>query len=80
MFRMPGVLICYLAWTIGLGAVFMTRFGTSDYGAAAAAPLPPAPPATDGEELTVGAPGAAESSTPTDDGDSNLAMPQPPPA
>ena len=80
MFRMPGVLICYLAWTIGLGAVFMTRFGTSDYGAATAAPLPPAPPATDGEELTVGAPGAAESSTPTDDGNSNLTIPQPPPA
>ncbi len=80
MFRMPGVLICYLAWTIGLGAVFMTRFGTSDYGAAAAAPLPPAPPATDGEEAVDGDPGAAESSTPTDDGDSNLAIPQPPPA
>ncbi len=81
MFRMPGVLICYLAWTIGLGAVFMTRFGTSDYGAAAAAPLPPAPPATDGEKLTVGAPGATESSTPTpaDDGDSEPAIPKPPP-
>ena len=80
MFRMPGVLICYLAWTIGLGAVFMTRFGTSDYGAAAVAPLPPAPPATDGEALTVGDPEKTESSTPTDDGDSNLAIPQPPPA
>ena len=80
MFRIPGVLICYLAWTIGLGAVFMTRFGTSDYGAAAAAPLPPAPPATNGEALTVGDPGKTESSTPTDDGDSNLAIPQPPPA
>ena len=60
MFWIPGVLICYLAWTIGLGAVFMTRFGTSDHGAAAAAPLPPAPPAppaTDGEELIVGDPG-----------------------
>ncbi len=80
MFRIPGVLICYLAWTIGLGAVFMTRFGTSDYGAAAAAPLPPAPPATNREALTVGDPGKTESSTPTDDGDSNLAIPQPPPA
>ncbi len=51
MFRLPGVLICYLAWTIGLGAVFMTRFGASDYeaDAAASAPLPPAPPATDGD-------------------------------
>ena len=48
MFRLPGVLICYLAWTIGLGAVFMTRFGASDYGAAAAGtPVPPTPPPDD---------------------------------
>ena len=83
MFWIPGVLICYLAWTIGLGAVFMTRFGTSDHGAAAAAPLPPAPPAppaTDGEELIVGDPGEAESSTRTDGGDSGPAIPKPPAA
>lgn len=78
MFRIPGVLICYLAWTIGLGAVFMTRFGTSDYGAAAAAPLPPAPPATDGEELAGGDPGEAESSPPAEDGDSEPETPKPP--
>ena len=48
MFRLPGVLICYLAWTIGLGAVFMTRFGASDYGAAAAGTsVPPTPPPDD---------------------------------
>ena len=79
MFRIPGVLICYLAWTIGLGAVFMTRFGTTDYGAAAAAPLPPPPPSTDGEEVTVGDPEAAESSPPADDGDSKSSIPKPPP-
>ncbi len=81
MFRFPGVLICYVAWTIGLGAVFMTRFGTSDHGAAAAAPLPPAPPAppaTDGKDGTVGDPGEAESSTRTDGGDSGPAIPKPP--
>ena len=81
MFRVPGVLICYLAWTIGLGAVFMTRFGTSDYGTAAAGavPPPPAPPGTDGEKVGGGDPGQAESPLPPDDGHSNLQIPKPPP-
>ncbi len=45
MFGLPGLLILLLAWTIGLGAVFMTRFGTSYYVAGTAQPLPPTPPA-----------------------------------
>lgn len=49
MFGFPGLVICYLAWTIGLGAACMTAFGTSRFGAKAAQPLPPTPPpASDG--------------------------------
>ena len=73
MFRLPGVLICYLAWTIGLGAVFMTRFGRSDYGAAGS--LPPVPPTTDGDDVATGDP---EPSTPADDSDASDAIPKPP--
>ena len=73
MFRLPGILICYLAWTIGLGAVFMTRFGRSDYGAAVS--LPPVPPTTDGDDVAIGDPGP---SAPGDDGDASAAIPKPP--
>jgi len=44
MFGFPGFLICYLAWTIGLGAACMTAFGTSRFGAKAAQTIPPTPP------------------------------------
>ena len=44
MFGFPGAVICYLAWTIGLGAACMTAFGTHRFGAAAAQPAPPTPP------------------------------------
>ena len=44
MFGFPGLVICYLAWTIGLGAACMTAFGTSRFGAKAAQTVPPAPP------------------------------------
>ena len=51
MFGFPGLVICYLAWTIGLGAACMTAFGTSRFGAAAAGTLPPTPPpGSDGDE------------------------------
>lgn len=43
MFWFPGILICYVAWTVGLGAVCMTRFGASSYGMATAPALPPTP-------------------------------------
>ncbi|MXX76479.1 MAG: polymer-forming cytoskeletal protein [Holophagales bacterium] len=49
MFGFPGLVICYLAWTIGLGAACMTAFGRSSFGAKAAPTLPPTPPpASDG--------------------------------
>ncbi|MYB17935.1 MAG: hypothetical protein F4Y16_02915 [Holophagales bacterium] len=44
MFGFPGLVICYLAWTIGLGAACMTAFGTSRFGAKAAETVPPTPP------------------------------------
>ncbi|MXW00060.1 MAG: polymer-forming cytoskeletal protein [Holophagales bacterium] len=51
MFGFPGLVICYLAWTIGLGAACMTAFGTSRFGAKAAQTLPPTPPpASDGDD------------------------------
>ncbi len=78
MFRLPGVLICYLAWTIGLGAVFMTRFGTSDYGPAAST-LPPTPSPAD--DAGPGADIPADAEPPpeaTDDGDPKPPIPRPP--
>lgn len=64
MFRLPGVLICYLAWTIGLGAVVMTRFGAADYGAAAAS-IPPAVPPADEEGGVVGSEPEGQAPPPT---------------
>lgn len=58
MFGFPGLVICYLAWTIGLGAACMTAFGTSRFGAKAAQTVPPTPPpasdADDGPESPAG--------------------------
>jgi hypothetical protein len=51
MFGIVGVLIKYVAWTVGLGAAFLSRFGTADSWARQAAvsyppaPAPPQPPA-----------------------------------
>ena len=78
MFRVPGVLICYLAWTIGLGAVFMTRFGRSDYAVASASALPPTPPPVDDADTGDASPGDSESSQGTDDGDPKPPIPKPP--
>lgn len=78
MFRIPGVLICYLAWTIGLGAVFMTRFGTSDYGVAAASALPPEPPPADDAGTGDETPADSESSESAGDGDAKPPIPKPP--
>ncbi|MCY3972339.1 MAG: hypothetical protein OXG74_20590, partial [Acidobacteria bacterium] len=77
MFRIPGVLICYLAWTIGLGAVFMTRFGRSDYGVASASP-PPTPPPADDAATGADPPADSESSEGVDDGDPKPEIPKPP--
>ena len=71
MFRVPGVLICYLAWTIGLGAVVMTRFGASDHGLAPAS-APPPPPADDAG--AAGTPPGSESPA----GDDGPSIPRPP--
>ena len=78
MFRIPGVLICYLAWTIGLGAVFMTRFGRSDYGAPAASALPPTPPSADDPDTGAETPADSESSEGAEDGDPRPPIPKPP--
>lgn len=78
MFRIPGVLICYLAWTIGLGAVFMTRFGRSDYGAAPAAALPPTPPPADDADTDADIPADSEPSVGNDNGDPKPEIPKPP--
>jgi hypothetical protein len=42
MFGLVGFLIRYVAWTVGIGAVFLTAVRRSSFGAAA--PLPPLPP------------------------------------
>ncbi len=78
MFRIPGVLICYLAWTIGLGAVFMTRFGRSDYGVAPASALPPTPPPADDANTDADTPADSESSEGIDDADPKPPLPKPP--
>ena len=44
MFGIAGVLIKYVSWTVGLGAAFLSRFGTADsWARQAAAPYPQAP-------------------------------------
>ena len=78
MFRIPGVLICYLAWTIGLGAVFMTRFGRADHGVASATALPPTPPPADDADKGDEGQAGSESSEGIDDGDSKPEIPKPP--
>ncbi len=78
MFRIPGVLICYLAWTIGLGAVFMTRFGRSDYGVAPASALPPTPPPAHDANTDADTPADSESSEGIDDADPKPPLPKPP--
>lgn len=75
MFGLPGLVICYLAWTIGLGAACMTAFGTSRFGSKAAAQtVPPTPPpASDaGSEPDAGDAGAGSG-----DGDTPP-VPEPP--
>lgn len=78
MFRIPGVLICYLAWTIGLGAVFMTRFGRSDYGAVSVSPLPPTPPPADAGGTDDKSPADSESSEGSGAGDPKPPIPKQP--
>jgi len=76
MFGFPGLVICYLAWTIGLGAACMTAFGTSRFGAKAAQTVPPTPPASDaGGEAD--ASDAGETSAASEDGDTPP-VPEPP--
>lgn len=65
MFGFPGIVICYLAWTIGLGAACMTRFGTRRFGTAAAGTAPPAPPPPDD---AAGASDASDEGGPSDGG------------
>jgi len=64
MFGVIGVLIKYFAWTVGLGAAVLSRFGTADGwgGRGSAAYIPPAPP------------------PPTTPGVQELSMPEEPPA
>ncbi|MDE2923557.1 MAG: polymer-forming cytoskeletal protein [Acidobacteriota bacterium] len=69
MFGFPGLVICYLAWTIGLGAACMTAFGTSRFGAKAAQTVPPTPPA---------ASDADDGPEPPADNDPTPAVPEPP--
>jgi hypothetical protein len=45
MFGVVGFLIRYAAWTVGIGAVFLTAVRRSSPGAALAVPPPPLPPA-----------------------------------
>lgn len=76
MFGFPGLVICYLAWTIGLGAACMTAFGTSRFGAKAAQTVPPTPPPSDaGGEAD--ASDAGETSAASGDGDTPP-VPEPP--
>ena len=75
MFGFPGLVICYLAWTIGLGAASMTAFGTSRFGAKAAQTVPPAPPpATDAG----GQADAGDEPEPAAGDDSPPPVPEPP--
>lgn len=64
MFGFPGLVICYLAWTIGLGAACMTAFGTSRFGAKAAQTEPPTPPPASDETDAPESPGG-DDPTPT---------------
>ncbi len=41
MLWIPGFVVCWLAWSIGLGAACVTRFGTADHEAAPTTPVPP---------------------------------------
>lgn len=77
MFGFPGFVICYLAWTIGLGAAFMTAFGTSRFGSKAAQSVPPTPPPTSDAADSAAAPEDADSSAARTDG-SPTETPKPP--
>ena len=47
MFGLFGLVIKFIAWTVGLGAAVLSRFGTADgWGGTAAAVSPPTPPMT----------------------------------
>lgn len=77
MFGFPGLVICYLAWTIGLGAACMTAFGTSRFGAKAAQTVPPTPPpANDAADPDAASEDADSSAARTDD--SPTETPKPP--
>ncbi len=76
MFAVPGFVICFVAWAMGLGAVVMTRFGAADYeGGVAALTLPAAPSES-------GAAGASSPGEPGggDAGDTAAEPPEPPKA
>ncbi len=78
MFGFPGFVICYLAWTIGLGAACMTAFGTTPFGAKTARTAPPTPPPASGEADANAASGYDASSTAGIDDDSPAETPKPP--
>jgi hypothetical protein len=77
MFGFPGLVICYLAWTIGLGAACMTAFGTSRFGAKAARTVPPTPPSATDAGGEPGAGDAGDTSVASGDGDTPP-VPEPP--
>jgi len=79
MFWFPGFLICYAAWTIGLGGVVMTRFGSHGYGETAPASPPPAPAAPGDAGAAAGAADAANEPPPGDGSDESPAEPPKPP-
>ena len=81
MFGFPGLVICYLAWTIGLGAACMTAFGTSSFGAKAAQTVPPTPPPPgDADDAAAEAPEDVHSPAAKSDDDSPAETPKPPSA
>ena len=45
-----GFIIQYVAWTVGFGALLLTRFGTRYYWGESTGPAPTSPPATGGPE------------------------------
>jgi hypothetical protein len=78
MFAIFGGLIEYIAWTEGLGAAILTRFGTSDgwgdRGDAATAPLPAAP--AEAEEAGSLPAGGADDELPQDPGSEPFQSPE----
>ena len=85
MFAFPGFVICYLAWTIGLGAASVTVLGTKRFGAKDEEPTEPPtpPPAGDaGDSGDAGDAGdadaAGDTGTAPEDTGSSSEIPKPP--